>query len=209
MHGEAPSLLGWNCESEIRHCIVVKQPTSAVEVDCMLSAMFVSDIDSLRYRGSNPEIIDRIAIIGHSALLDLSPQVHGGSNARSHASFSVKGGWFPASTQILVESITHHFTDLDPFVWSKWVAKAVIISRDLAIIRLTVWPSIHHIVELRRLGKGKWLATTAPNAKHIGAWRGLSRMVEAWLQSDQRVHNVRWFAADEWAAGAPGHLAAV
>ena len=136
MHGEAPDLLGWTCGPQPRHCIVAKQPASPAELEQMLTAMFVSDIDSLRYRGNDPDIIDYIAITGHSASLDSSPEAHGGLTARSHAVFSVKGGWFPVHARTLAESFIRQFTPADASARPERTAEAVAVSHGRATVRL-------------------------------------------------------------------------
>ena len=135
---------------------------------------------------------------GRYKLLDLPPEVHGGSAARSYATFSVNGGWLPVHARTLAESFIRQFIPTNASSLPERTAEVVAISRGQATVRLRWFSRFHHVVTITRLGRGKWLASAEPHPEHPGALRGLSRFVETWLSSDHRVYDVQWFTTDEW-----------
>lgn len=170
----------------------------------MLDAMISSDLDCLRYGGNDPDIVDRIAIIGHSDLLDLPPRLHGGSSVRSYATFTAEGLPFSIRASTLANRFIRQYTP-DTSRWHKRKANIVISNHTRAIIRLTWFGAIHHTVIIMKISPEQWLAVTSPHPKHVQAWRGLSRLLDAWLRSDRGLQNVSWFTTLEWLSGASGH----
>lgn len=150
MHIEASDLLGWEENVRLPHCFVAKQPATAEELTCMLDAMFVSDLDCLNYGGTDPDIVDRIAIIGHSGLLDLPPRLHGGSSARSYATFTAEGLPFSIRASTLANRFIRQYTS-DTSRWHKREAKIVISSHKQAVIRLTWFSAVHHTVTIMEI----------------------------------------------------------
>lgn len=58
-HAEAPDLFGESREG----CYVKKQPSSADEIDRMISAMAVQELGCIRYKGTDPDILARLSTI--------------------------------------------------------------------------------------------------------------------------------------------------
>jgi hypothetical protein len=66
MEHEAPDLIGFEGQS----CYVKKQPASPEELFRMLQAMSVNEVEGLRYRGDDPELMRRIAEAGMAGCCD-------------------------------------------------------------------------------------------------------------------------------------------
>ena len=68
-HHVAPELIEWEADAEGRpsHCFFRKQPETALELIHAIKAISGSCCDALRYRGSDPEVIDKLkaARCGH------------------------------------------------------------------------------------------------------------------------------------------------
>jgi hypothetical protein len=73
-NAEAPDLIGWyeeRCGTETySHCIFERQPETLDEVDRAIQAMHVSCVENLRYRGTDPAILQRLAQLGMAHLCD-------------------------------------------------------------------------------------------------------------------------------------------
>lgn len=67
----APGLFAWDEEIEYPgHCFVSRQPANEAEVDLVLEVMKRTEIDCLRYRGSDPELHRRLVQEGHEDQCD-------------------------------------------------------------------------------------------------------------------------------------------
>ena len=64
---EAPDLFAYDSEN---HCYVSKQPETANEVSKMLRALIGSELECIRYNGSDREILRRLAESGNAQLSD-------------------------------------------------------------------------------------------------------------------------------------------
>ena len=52
---EAPGLLAWVPDSELPHCHVARQPETGAELEQMMAAMRVSEVDCIRVRNCKPD----------------------------------------------------------------------------------------------------------------------------------------------------------
>jgi len=70
----APELMAWYEEpcgtNDYTHCIFRRQPETADEVERAIRAMDVSCVENLRYRGSDPAILERLRALGKGHLCD-------------------------------------------------------------------------------------------------------------------------------------------
>lgn len=68
----APELIGWvNYSKEGMNCIFVKQPETQEEVEMAITAMDVSCVQNLRYRGDDPAILEKLQAMGYGHLCDV------------------------------------------------------------------------------------------------------------------------------------------
>jgi hypothetical protein len=67
-----PDLMAWEMNSEGRatHCYFRKQPGTSQEIEQALSAVEGSCCGALRYRGSDPEIIQKLKDAGCKGAID-------------------------------------------------------------------------------------------------------------------------------------------
>jgi 4Fe-4S single cluster domain of Ferredoxin I len=52
------------------HCFVCKQPSNDAELASMINAIDMSDVDCIRYAGSDPVTLRRIATLGQASVSD-------------------------------------------------------------------------------------------------------------------------------------------
>ena len=71
----APELIGWSSRTEdgykYMECIFRRQPETPEEVDMAINAMDISCIANLRYRGSDPVILEKLKAMGYEHLCDV------------------------------------------------------------------------------------------------------------------------------------------
>ena len=74
-NAQAPQLMDWHYEEygsmTLQHCIFIRQPETADEVEQAISAMEVSCVENLRYRGSDVVIIARLRDLRLEHLCDV------------------------------------------------------------------------------------------------------------------------------------------
>lgn len=68
--GVAPELFAWDNKENPSHCYVCKQPETPKQIDAMLEAIKFADVQCIRYRGQDAEIIRRIQALGEGEVID-------------------------------------------------------------------------------------------------------------------------------------------
>ena len=63
----APELFGRDPQDV---CFVARQPGSAAETDRMLEVLLSQELECIRYEGSDPEVVTRLAARGRAQLCD-------------------------------------------------------------------------------------------------------------------------------------------
>lgn len=71
-HGEAPELMN-DPSVYFRECYFRRQPKTAEEVERAIQAIWVSELDCLRYGGTDPKIIQRLHQLGKGGCCDQKP----------------------------------------------------------------------------------------------------------------------------------------
>lgn len=69
------------------HCYVKRQPTSKEELNRMLRAAWAAELQCIRYRGQDPEVLRRLGEIGEPNLGDVPPPPSVRPVFRNHVTF--------------------------------------------------------------------------------------------------------------------------
>jgi hypothetical protein len=176
----APDLFSYDAE---QHCFVKRQPGSADEIARMLAAVRGAELDCIRYRGSDPDIIERFAELGVPGLCDRGPKVDAEVMLRKQVSFAKpsEGG---ATAEDMCSSFCEYVLD-DAGIR----ARPITIEGDWASFEFAWVEDQFHFVRFRRLLDGQWLA------QHYGNV-GVSDWLQEWL-----VHiggtDVRWYRGSD------------
>ena len=197
---EAPDLFAWVEGAAYPHCAVFKQPQTKEAFDRAIAAMWSSEVDCIRYRGKDPDILRRIAEMGHADLCDVAPPGDAAPLTRSHVSFrNVEGQALDDAKDIASGFVTFVKQQNTGATAIRYHAEVVGGDQIRAAVRVS-WVADHdHIVEFERVGPGQWLGVTKP-AERLAAI-GLSRFVDTWLRADQSFTDLRWFTKEQWQAG--------
>ncbi len=200
---EAPDLFKW--ASDEKSCVVKRQPQTAEELDRMMLAVYVAEMDCIRYRGTDPAIQRRIAAMGSLHALDHEPPADARWIIRSHATFKGKTNVAGPSTAFdIARAFAAHMRlakDGERYrVWSpgrllRWPVVRLSIGRGLYVLA----------VRFRRQRKEQgWVAVAQAPMEHLV--QEVSYLVDDWLKHTDMFADIRWFTAEEWKAGAAGHL---
>ncbi|MBA3533838.1 MAG: ferredoxin [Ardenticatenales bacterium] len=72
-HVAAPDLMGWEEKEEYSypiHCFFKRQPETPEEIEQAIQAMDWSCVQNLRYRGTTPDILEKLCNMGYRHLCD-------------------------------------------------------------------------------------------------------------------------------------------
>jgi hypothetical protein len=180
---EAPELVA-GCSSDAG-CYFHRQPETPEEVDAAIRATFVSCVQVYRYGGEDPEIRLRLAELGQVSLCD-HPLEGVTEVVRDHVRFAFDATHAAAlATQVLAWVIEK----------SPCGACTEPVEGDAEAAAFEHTHSARHamprVYRLARLPDGYWLLVKSPR--------------DPWLHDllvSHGAHELRWFSADELAAGA-------
>lgn len=196
---EAPDVFAWAGEPNESHCVVANQPKTGSAVDRTLNAMWSGEIQCIRYRGADSDIVRRIVEMGYTDLCDQSISTDATPLVRSHARFSLLDEF--AQPGQIAAAFLRHFDHSHSYN-SDRQAREVQIDDTQATVEISWFKGVFHSIVFEKLAAPEWHATMKPNSPEVGI--GLSRLVEKWLRDDDRVGNVRWFSEKQWQAGESG-----
>lgn len=100
---EAPELFEYDAEN---HCFVSQQPQTNEEVTRAIGAAWCAELQCIRYRGDDPEILRRFAELDLRLLCDVEPPAHIVPLIRNHATFTA----IADSAAQIAESFRRHLT---------------------------------------------------------------------------------------------------
>ena len=201
-HEIAPDLFAWTEDES--HCFVRRQPTAASDVDRMIEAMWSSEADCIRYRGTDAALLTRIAQFGAADRCDVDSgpilaQIRNlvvfrsalgeedsavGLADRFRAALEARQG--PVPMRIRPRR--------------RWRPARVIFSWSLPFPGYARFHSVTFAG--RREGGGRF------EARLVAGWKpaanGLALRVHDWLASDEAAGDIRWFSRAELEAGGGG-----
>jgi hypothetical protein len=173
------------------YCFVKQQPCSQDELDRTIRAMWSSEVDCIRYRGQDAELLARLARGGMSDQADHPHQLNARSAPPDQVSFSLpQGGAVPAFAAQIAEVFR---TDMRANGSS--VLPALFGPR-------TVWISWFqyrfHGVRFINARNGRIVAQLRSRT----ALQGLAWLVDDWLRTKE-AGGIRWEATGDAASARP------
>ncbi len=203
MHDEAPGLLAWDeqhnrfWEGEVSsHCYVARQPSTPAEVTRMLSAMDVTDVDCLRYRGADLAILTWLGENDHADLCDAPVPPGVGPLVRSHATFYASPSYSDAAA--LADAFEAHLREEGSRPREPYLIKRPPAVMARATVRFAWRARDFHEITFAADTAGSWLVR---HDKAGAVGRSVSRMLNGWLSADPRFRDVRWLTEAEYRAG--------
>jgi hypothetical protein len=187
---EAPSLFGW----ENNHCYVRKQPETFEELEQMTSALFFSEVDCIRYRGSDEAYITRMVENGLREQVDSLPNTTIVKIIRDHVLFDFKSG-LHSPIDLATEYQEYlrgrdfqrpHYQFRGPF--------ADPVTQN-AWLEYSWFQERFHRVNFSREPNGNgYLIQISSDL----ATRSIALKVYEWLQGRRDLVHQKWFSAEQW-----------
>jgi len=159
--------------------------------------MWSGEIQCIRYRGADTDIVRRIVEMGHADLCDQSISTGATPLVRSHVRFS----FAEARPDQIAAAFLEHFDRHNSYNPHRQ-CRAVRSDHTHATVEISWFEAAYHTVVFEKLAESDWHATMKPSNASVGI--GLSRIVEKWLRDDGRASNARWLSEDQWRTGEAG-----
>jgi hypothetical protein len=190
MDHEAPELVGWN--ETTRRCYVKRQPVGAQELRDMLRAASCSEVDGLRYAGSDPEVRASFARLGIGRCCDVRPDAATDTRLRTRAVVRLH-----AADVASARSLLRRLRERAPRHVSGW--SEVIDEPDGGNIEWTGLSRARQVVRAR-VADGALVLTFS--AEPPGGIPVLAVAIHDALRQDRCVDSIRWYASGETGTGA-------
>jgi hypothetical protein len=192
---EAPGLFAYDGNN---HCFVKRQPATKEELNRMLRAVWAAELQCIRYRGQDAEVLRRLAELGEPHLCDFPPAANIRSVLRNHVTFDASSSQIESVTpQELAAAFQEYLRSLDRH-WLSYEFTPIEAEGATAAFSYSWFQSNFHPVEIRAitLPDCRWLLRHSPVEKPGS--RGVSNDVNDWLNSDARFCRVRWYTKEQW-----------
>jgi hypothetical protein len=177
----AGNLFGWDAND---HCFVKRQPSTPSESDQALHAVRGAELECIRYRGHDPDILARFAELGVPHLCDFGARFDLQPLLRNQVTFLLKDG--PAETP-------EHLADL----FRRYVLAARGNQNRATLIEYSegsasfafAWfeDHLHKVTFFPLASDLRWFI------RHEGSL-GVSDWLHEWLTESLDAMDIRWFA---------------
>lgn len=181
----APELFAYDCSD---HCYVKRQPSSDEELERAMFVMWGQELECVRYAGTDPNVLRRLAEAGCSSQCD-HPLVGVEPVLRNIVMFRAQP----------TQSIS-----LDPFVdylRREWASPIRVKRHWWSRVPTSISWFENHFHEID-------CALVDPSANRWkvrhGGPLGLSQSLHDWLKETPDIREIRWYSESELAAGADG-----
>ncbi len=191
-HVQAPTLMGF--DDVEKHCFVKQQPKTDDETYRAIRAVWSSEVQCLRYKGNDPEIMQRLVEIGEADACDVPLPTTSVPILRNHVTFAatfINDLWDVAIA--IRDYILSHNSEYKRF-------KVTHPEREGRVVRFAYsWYEDHYYT--LNVGRGE-PETDRFLVHHSPIWDvgsvSVSLEIDDWLRSDPRFSDFRWFTSDVW-----------
>ncbi len=191
---EAPEFFAYD---EKAHCYVKRQPRTKDEYYKAFRVALYADLECIRYRGDDPDMLRRFAEAGQPEKCDIPAPAEIQPVFRNHVTFHAIN---PADVTLDAAEIAAEFRDYlrsnSHHVDYKFTR--VIEGETSASFSFAWFENDFHLIEFNTidLPDSRWLIRHSPVEK-LGS-RLVSDAVHDWLISDGRFSSIRWYSEQEW-----------
>lgn len=170
------------------YCSIVRQPCSQDEIDRTIHAMWSSEVDCVRYRGSDAAMLERLAQAGMAELADRRQSLKTPVRFRDRVIFKVPtGSGLTNSTRVAGAFRT------DMRAKGLKVLPALLGKRSAWVS----WYKNHfHLICFADAEQGQFVA----RLRFTTALQGLAWRVDDWLR-EQSAENIRWETTNDPMSG--------
>ena len=191
-HQQAPTLMGFDAVEE--NCFVKQQPQTEDEKAQAIRAVWSAELQCLRYKGNDPEILRRLAEIGVADVCDLALLRASTPILRNHVTFKAAFANDPWEVGL---TLRHYILSNNP---ENVNFKVTPLERQADVVRFAYswYEDRFYTLNVMR-GEP---ATDRFLVHHSPTWEvgsvAVSLEVDDWLRSDPRCSNFRWYTSDAW-----------
>ena len=178
----APELFGWD---EHDHCFVKRQPSTSSETDKALRSVRRAELECIRYRGADPDILARFAELGVPHLCDFGGRFDLRPVLRNQATFALN-----EADAVTPERLAEQFQDylLKAGPNRNRVTPVVVDDNSASFSFAWYEDQFHRVIFCPADERDScWLV------RHEGNL-GVSDWLHEWLAEDRAVVGIRWFA---------------
>jgi hypothetical protein len=198
---EAPELFAYD---DANHCYVKRQPRTKEELDRAFRVAWVAELQCIRYRGDDPEMLRRFAELGEPHLCDVPPPPEILPVVRDLVTFDTDSPDHARLSAIdLAEAYRGYLLRLDR---KREGLGARFRYRFMPLVGNSVTASLayswfaddRHSVKFRVVGEAdcRWLIRHYSAARAGG--RGVSNQLDDWLKSAGHFCRIRWYSVEDW-----------
>jgi hypothetical protein len=204
---EAPDLLTYD---ETNHCYVKRQPCTKDEVDRTLRAAWAAELECIRYRGNDSEVLRRFAEFGAPHLCDVPPPPEIRPVERDLVTFDTESPDYVGLSAVdLAEAYRVYLLRLNSqreglTARFRYRLMPVVGNPATASFTYSWFEDDRHTVEFRVIGapEVRWMICHF-SAGRVGG-RGVSNRLDDWLKGAGSFCRIRWYSAEEWAVREAG-----
>jgi hypothetical protein len=180
----APEMFAFHAGS---HCYVKKQPESTQELERAIQVVRTQELDCIRYRGTDPHVLRRLAEAGEAAACDY-PAEGVEPVLRNVVTFAApeSSGRLLAYLDEFVEHLRTSRPSLGVRTRRRWWNRES--------LSIAWFENNFHRMTVRRIDK------------RVVIWHGgplaISEWLHDWLRATSGPDDLRWYTRDEWEKGA-------
>ncbi|MDA7859045.1 ferredoxin [Mariniblastus sp.] len=193
---EAPANFAFDADD---HCYVCRQPQSDAETTSLVSAAWMAEFQCIRYRGSDGDLLRRMAELDLRHLCDIQPAEHISPVIRNHITLAIADR--PTPSQLAFEFIDHlnRQNEQRPEHQTEFKTTSIVRLADSAYFDLSWYDDHFHRVTFHTVDDdGNTLHVNYPITNDLGD-RGVGNVLLCWLDSNlDRYKNQRWYADHDW-----------
>jgi len=182
-----------------QHCYVLRQPATDQETYLVLEAVMSSEVDCIRYGGSDKAILRRMGEAGLAAQADDPDISRCATVHRNHVRFR------PA-VPVKLAGLARRFADFLRAQPGFQGGPRYEVRNLLPLTRSVSFAWFErsfHTVTFETDGDPTWLAASL-KPDHGSALHGLARIVDGWLKKDMSCRDVDWLSQQQRWAHQPG-----
>jgi hypothetical protein len=192
---EAPNHFAYDSDN---HCYVCQQPQTAAETTDLISTAWMAELQCIRYRGNDADVLRRFAELDLRDLCDIDPPRSIKPIIRNHVEFAVVDSLQITTPQQLASEFVDHLRSQNN-EWRQFKTTSVQTAGDSASLEFSWYDDHFHplVFTATAGGSNKW-HIHHPLTNDLGD-HGVGNVVSFWLsQHPDRFKNMRWYTDEDW-----------
>jgi hypothetical protein len=192
---EAPNHFAYDGDN---HCYVCRQPDAETETTDMIGTALMAEFQCIRYRGDDPDVLQRFAELDMREICDIEPPAHINPVIRNHVRINVIGMPPVATPKELAQEFIDHLMS-ENNGRRQFKTQPIQISNNSALFQISWYDDHFHPIVFNAVSDSpaEW-HIQYPLKNHTGD-RGIGTVVSNWLnRNSNRFTNIRWYTESDW-----------